>query len=202
WTSSWGPTSWRASSRAWRALSLRRAGPRRRSTSWRGGRRGCRGRAAGEPATSGGGRGCRRRPTRGSHAAAPAAERRVGEPIVAGAPDGPGIAPIVVGLTVRREVDRATAGPAGRDQIVGREVLPGVARRGVPEGVAHHGLDAVTEVLQHLAHAALVAKAHHHEAARADQAAERRRVAPVGARPGHPRLVEAAVGRAEQPHLV
>src|SRR5579884_737858 len=108
------------------------------------------------------------------HLAAPAGERGVAQPVVAGAPDRGRIAPVVVGTAIGSEVDRTAARLAGSDQVVGGEALPGVARRRGAKSAADHRLDAVAEVLQHLAHAALVAETHDHKAAGAGEAADGR----------------------------
>lgn len=126
------------------------------------------------------------------------------QPGVAARGHGARIAPIVIRQTIGREMHIATFRASGVSLVVTGETLPQI-RLAVCGRIdfRQHRLGTVTEVFQHFPDAALVVEAHDHETSFCmGGALQRRRITPEGAGSRHDRLVVAAVGIPQQPHLV
>ena len=89
-------------------------------------------------------------------------------PVVAMAGHDARVGVVVILLAVGREVDGAHLGLAWGNLVVAREALPQVGAAGCAQvDLLHDRFDTMPEGVQHLAHAALVRKAHDHKAPRA-----------------------------------
>lgn len=103
-------------------------------------------------------------PVAACHRAGRACEIRIVEPIVGATDDGARIAPIVIAVAVRGEMDVAYAGTAGIVLVIPNKPLPHVLLTPmVAVRLLHDRFSAMAEALQHLAHAPLKVEPHDDE---------------------------------------
>ena len=130
---------------------------------------------------------------------------KVGEvkPIVATAGDRCGVAPVIIAHAVGSKVDIAAGCLAGMGFVIAAKLLPQIGGSVLlAVHVAHDGFDAVAEILQHFAHAALIAKAHDDKTLLQTAVLQRRRITPNGICPHHNGFVVTGIGKTKQPNFV